>query len=170
MHKSEKIGGPGIIVEIDESKFGKRKYHRGHPVEGQWVFGGLERGSGKIFMVPVEDRTRETLLLIIKEWIIPGTIIMSDFWKAYDTLGDEGYVHLKVNHSVEFVSSENGAHTNGIESSWRHAKQFLPHYSRKKKQFPGYLAHYMFVKKCKMDNLDELEEFFSEVSQVVFSD
>jgi hypothetical protein len=28
---SEKIGGPN---KIDESKFGQRKYHKGHPVTG----------------------------------------------------------------------------------------------------------------------------------------
>src|SRR5580765_7546825 len=38
IHK-EKLGGVDKVVEIDESKFGKRKYHRGHRVEGQWVFG-----------------------------------------------------------------------------------------------------------------------------------
>lgn len=54
--KKDQIGGEGKIVEIDESKFGKRKYHRGHHVEGQWVFGGYERGSGKVFMVAVEHR------------------------------------------------------------------------------------------------------------------
>jgi hypothetical protein len=32
-----------FIVEVDESKFGKRKYHRGHRVEGVWVIGGVER-------------------------------------------------------------------------------------------------------------------------------
>ena len=34
------IGGPGKHVEIDKSKFGKRKYNRGHFVEGQLVIGG----------------------------------------------------------------------------------------------------------------------------------
>lgn len=52
----EKIGGPGRIVEIDKNKFGKRKYYRGHFVEGQWVFGGYKRGTGLIFIVPVKDR------------------------------------------------------------------------------------------------------------------
>jgi ISXO2-like transposase domain len=74
----EPIGGEGKIVEIDESKFGKRKYNRGHRVEGQWVFGAYERGSGLTFMVPVEKRDRDTLLHIIHKWIKPGTTIYSD--------------------------------------------------------------------------------------------
>ena len=32
--KSEPIGGVGKVVEIDESKFGIRKYHHGRRVDG----------------------------------------------------------------------------------------------------------------------------------------
>lgn len=37
------IGGPNIIVEIDESKFGRHQYTRGHHVEGVWLLGLVER-------------------------------------------------------------------------------------------------------------------------------
>src|SRR3982750_3733849 len=127
------LGGEEIIVEIDESKFGKRKYNRGHRVDGQWIVGGFERGTGRLFLVAVENRTKETLLSVIKQWVKPGTTIYTDYWKSYDCLGDEGFHHLKVNHSINFVDTVSGAHTNSIEGSWRHAKQFIPQYSRKKK-------------------------------------
>ena len=62
----EKIGGPGIFVQIDKSKIGKRKYHCGHVVEGQWVFGGIEEDSRKCFIATVKDWKEETLLNLIK--------------------------------------------------------------------------------------------------------
>ncbi|KAL4113901.1 hypothetical protein QTP88_017455 [Uroleucon formosanum] len=76
------MGGEGKVVEIDESKFGKRKYHRGHRVEGQWVFGGVERETGRCFLVPVERRDKDTLLALVKDWILTGTTIISDCYLA----------------------------------------------------------------------------------------
>lgn len=154
------IGGIGRTVEIDESKFGRRKYNRGHHVDGQWVFGGIQRDTGDCFLVPVDRRDKETLLPIIRDCILPGTTVISDCWKAYNTLGDEGYVHLTVNHSVNFVDPDTGAHTNTIESTWRHVKNSLPSYHRKKTFFIGYLAKYVFVKRCRITNVDPTVAFF----------
>ena len=145
MDYSEPIGGNGIEVEIDESKFGKRKYHRGHRVEGQWVFGGREKyDKGKIFMVPVANRKKATLLALIKKWIKPGTIIHSDCWKAYSQLNKLGYTHVTVNHSKQFVDRTTAACTNSIESDWRHAKVHMPKYGTHLGQHAGYLAEFMW--------------------------
>jgi hypothetical protein len=75
---SKPIGGPGKIVEIDESKFGKRKYNRGKKVDGIWVFGGIERDNNPVncFFVTVEDRSAARLIPIIKRYILPGTILL----------------------------------------------------------------------------------------------
>jgi hypothetical protein len=75
---SDKIAGPKKTIEIDETKFGRRKYHRGHPIKGQSGFGGVEIESGRTFLVPVPDRTADTLLDSISDWIEPGTTVISD--------------------------------------------------------------------------------------------
>lgn len=77
VHNAEPWGGNGRTVEIDELKFGKRKYNRGHSVEGKWVFGGVERETGRCFMLPVDSRGKDVLLRIIKHYILPETTIIS---------------------------------------------------------------------------------------------
>ena len=105
LHKDKKIGGIGKVVEIDESKFGKRKYSWGRLVESQWVFGGICRETRDSFLValPGNKRDRATLEPIIMDNIEPGATITSDCWKAYDNLGSVGFSHLTVNHSYNFV-------------------------------------------------------------------
>ena len=67
LERAAPIGGVGKRVQIDESKFGKRKYNRGWRVEGQWVFGGIEDDSRRSFLVPVARRDRATLLPLIEK-------------------------------------------------------------------------------------------------------
>ncbi len=163
--ENEMIGGEGKIVEIDESKFGKRKYNRGRKVTGQWVLGGIERGSNRMFMKPVEKRDRATLLAIIKDHVLPGTTVYSDCWKAYDCLSDEGFIHGQVNHSIEFVSPE-GVHTQRIESTWRAIKAKIGKYGTRKHLYDGYLAEYMVKKKYLSDRHDKFEVFLKLISKL----
>ncbi|KCZ78209.1 hypothetical protein H311_00765 [Anncaliia algerae PRA109] len=122
-----KLGGENIIVEIDESKFGKRKFNRGHYVEGVWVFGIVERTpQRKILLFPVEKRDRATLFDLINKYIKKQSIIYSDGWRAYNTLHLEGYYHYVVNHSIAFVNPLDGVHTNTIEGNCSSVKASIP--------------------------------------------
>ena len=103
------IGGVGRVVEIDESKFGKRKSHKGHHIEGQWVFGGICHTDKSFFLQPVPSKDKETLVPLIKECIAPGKTIISDCWKSYDCLSEEDFEHLTVNHSQNFVDTQTGS-------------------------------------------------------------
>ena len=165
---SEKIGGPNKTVEIDESKFGRRKYHRGYPVKGQWVFGGLERDSGRTFLVPVPDRTADTLVTTIHDWIEPGTTVISCDWGAYHNLGSQGSTHCTANHSIQFVNPHTGAHTITIKSMSRSVKVVLGQYNRR--EYNEYrLAHYMFAARCKARVVPPYLQFLHLVANTDFS-
>ena len=72
------VGGKGAIVEMDESKFMHWKYHRGHWTEGQWVLGLIEHDTLNTVLVPIEDRSAQTLQPIIARHVLPNTRIVTD--------------------------------------------------------------------------------------------
>ncbi|KAI4292777.1 hypothetical protein PAPHI01_2051 [Pancytospora philotis] len=75
------IGGPVVVVEVDESKFGKRKFNRGHRVEGTWVLGAVEKASTRrimIIMLLIENRPKETLLGQLAKYVHPESRMRSD--------------------------------------------------------------------------------------------
>ena len=121
------IGGPGQIVEIDESLIGRRKYNRGKRVKGKWILGGTERGSNDCFLVECENNHRDhhTLVRLIKQHVRPGTVIITDGWRGYVNLSQHGYYHEDVNHSRNFLNPVTGAHTNTIEGCLFHVKRHL---------------------------------------------
>ncbi|KFD46003.1 hypothetical protein M514_13120 [Trichuris suis] len=120
------IGGPGQTVEIDETLFSRKKYNRGRAYQQvqQWLFGGICRETRQCFIVPVQDRSSDTLIPLIKEHVRAESTIISDDWRAYRRLPQEGYPHLRVNHSVSFVNKSNREiHTQNVESMWSQLKR-----------------------------------------------
>jgi hypothetical protein len=160
---SQKIGGPNKTVEIDDSKFRRLKYNRGHAVKGQWVFGGVERESGRTFLVPVPYRTADTLMAVICNWMEPGTTVISGCWAAYRDIAAHGYTHFIVDHSISFVDEHTVAHTNTTESTWRHVKACLNPYNRTG-DYIYHLAHYMFAARCRYENMDHFTKFIDLVA------
>jgi hypothetical protein len=69
-----KLGGPGRVVEIDESLVSKRKYERGKILarSNLWVVGGIERETRRTFACPVRRRNKPTLFTLISHFVAKG--------------------------------------------------------------------------------------------------
>jgi len=79
------IGGEGVIVEIYETKMGKRKFNRSHRVEGVWIVGGVKRPPERcVFLVAIENRNAETMINVISRYVKDGSIIHTDMWRGYN--------------------------------------------------------------------------------------
>eukprot|EP00795_Rhopilema_esculentum_P017022 gene17022-8527_t len=112
-------GGPGQIVEIDESVLVKRKYNRRtmRPQHEQWIFGMYNRQTSNV--------DADTLIQLIQRYTRPGSTIYFDGWAAYNGLGALGLNHGVIIHAENFVDPIAGVHTNSVEAYWSRAKRKL---------------------------------------------
>ncbi|GFU60773.1 putative transposase-like protein [Trichonephila clavipes] len=167
-YESSILGGPDVIVEIDERMFGKRKYNRVKRVKGTCVFGGIERSTNKSFFHVFQDRLKDTLLESILSNIKEDTTIISDCWKSYDCLEDEGFLHLSVYHKMYFKDPETSAHTNSIEGSCSAIKKSLRGIRKCDDQFDSYLAEFMWRKLKRPSNPNDLFTAFLEAVKKIY--
>jgi hypothetical protein len=88
----------------------------------------VERGSKRVFLVPVSNRNTETMVRVIADNVLPGTTIITDQWRAYVSALNSmpEYDHLTINHSLNFVCpTDRRIHTQSIEGFWSQAKRFI---------------------------------------------
>lgn len=162
------IGGVGVEVEIDETLLVRRKYNK-RVLKQIWLFGGIERVSKRRFIVPLseaEDRTNEeTLIPLIKKYILPGSIIYSDSWKEENNIE-----HYTINPSEDFESFVNPQdqeiHTENIELLWRDVKKWVKKPGMRAIYLRQYLSRYLFIKSQKDEPDMILHNFFMEVSKM----
>jgi hypothetical protein len=114
-----KIGGPELIVQVDEFNLGTISQPR-------WYFACYCKDQKKALVRPIEDRYEATLIPLIENHVVRGSIIHSDQWKGYAALTEYGWTHLVA--KKQFVDPESGAHTQEVKSFWNQIKRRVEFY------------------------------------------
>jgi len=115
---------------------------------------GIERDTGKCFLVEVPDRSAATLEPLIQRYILPGTRIISDGWAAYsniEQIGNGIYMHDVIIHQQNFIDPyDSEIHTEAVENMWMRAKRKLRRqFGTSRELFPSYLHEFVFRNKFK---------------------
>jgi transposase-like protein len=175
-----KIGGPGSIVESDETFIGPdpRKMHSRrrlkrklalHGEDKTIVMGMLDRERRQVRTKVIPNVKRVTLQRAILDTIEKGSTVYTDQATGYDRLGSSLFIHETVNHLKEYVRGE--VHTQGIENFWSLLKRGLT--GTYIAVEPFHLDRYVdeqafrYNNRATKDNpLDDRDRFLVAVSQV----
>ncbi|KII65103.1 hypothetical protein RF11_16129 [Thelohanellus kitauei] len=124
-----KLGGPGRIVQIDESVISRAMHNRGHDLlrRQRWVLGMYDVTSKIGIVISIPNRKAQTITDLIMRHVSGGSIIHTDGFSSYKGLEelqiDPPYVHQSVNHKIFFKDPLTGAHTNNVEAYWAAIKK-----------------------------------------------
>jgi transposase-like protein len=157
-----KLGQKGQLVEIDESKF--THYSKGGQDAKVWVLGFYERGSKDIRAFVMKDRTEVTCTQMIRDHVVEGAEVLTDFWRGYNTC-KEFYTHRTVNKAKYGSGQGEYMTTSRVESLWHSVKRIIRNYSSLK-----YLTLQRFldeaVWRIKYKDYEEREQFLIQLLQV----
>lgn len=95
-----------------------------------------------------------------------GSTIYTDCWKGYNNLTLEGFAHLTINHSLQFVDPDTGVNTNKIESQWRPLRHRLARGGVKKEHLAEHMTEFLWRRDCKRRGADPFKELVEDIKAV----
>lgn len=119
------LGGDGSLVEVDEVLLRHVRSPGKNRNEATIILGIA--CEGKVLTGIVADRKRQTLHANILKYVKPGSIIVTDDWRAYKGLECLGFRHISVNHSRGFFNQD-GYSTCEIDSYWASLRRAMRRY------------------------------------------
>lgn len=139
------LGGPGEVVEIDESYVGGREKGKGSMKMKTIVLGMMEK-DGRVTTRIIENVRRNTLFPHVCQHVVPGSTIHTDELVSYKSLCLRGYRHMTVNHREGRYVSDYGATVNSIEGFWSQLKRGIlgTHIHVSPKHLSKYLGEFEF--------------------------
>jgi transposase len=148
LDSDDPLGGPGEIVEIDETLIGGAVHGQGHGphmANKTLVLGMVER-DGELVTRVVPDNRAFTLMPMVSAQVLPGTTIHTDRHKSYQYLNRRGYQHDTVNHGAGEYVSPTGCTVNTIEGFWAMLKRGIngTHIHVSAKHLPKYLGEFEY--------------------------
>jgi transposase len=170
--------GPDLLgdaVEIDETYVGGRmRYPAATRQEAALrrgenktpVLGMVERG-GKVQAMKVPDASRETVLPLVQERVLPASMIYTDEHKSYARLDRMGYQHRRIHHASK-VWVMGDVHTNTIEGFWSLFKRSISgaHHAISEKYLQSYLDEWVFRYNHRRDQQAMQKTFMQRVARV----
>lgn len=157
-----RIGGNGAVVQVDETWLPSVKSSSSRMGSGAIIFGLYDQNGVQTRIVP--NRRSETLIPLIEALVEPGSTIVSDQHKGYDSLSERGFRHIRLNHArAEWVNSD-GYSMLGIEGYWGNFKYFMRSNNRNPKEFclPGYLSEHAFRYNCRKQKICPFESLIEK--------
>jgi len=133
-------------VEIDETYIGGRSHgKRGRGAEGKTPVFGIAQRKGSVSATATNNLKIATVYPIIKERVIPETMVYTDEFLIYNGLKKQGYAHKRVHHASK-VWVVGDAHTNTIEGFWSLLKRGINgvYHSVSQKYLQSYVDEYSF--------------------------
>ena len=132
--------------ELDETYIGgRRPGKRGRGAEGKSTVFGMAQRKGDVSATVTPDLKSATVYPIIKERVMPNSMVYTDEFRVYDRLKSHGYHHKRVHHASK-VWVIGDAHTNTIEGFWSALKRGINgvYHAVSQKYLQSYINEYAF--------------------------